>query len=280
MKFYFRYVNGLEEPGRGKEEIDPAMLGTLLHDILKNIYEPQVGSVINAGLIDRIIKDWKEINRLIDQSLEDNFRNASFPYTAGNEMIVKDVLLKYIERILLTDKTYAPFTLLGVEKPFRYSVNQNPGNQGTDVIAGGRIDRIDLKDGITRVVDYKTGSVADHIGSIHDLFIDDRERDLDGWLQTLFYCEGYIHSNPGIKIVPSVYMIKKAPGELADNRLRIKQNKTDGDVVNDYDSVRTEFSEGLRSLIKTILSIDEPFVMTGRRWNKCGYCPYRVLCMR
>jgi CRISPR/Cas system-associated exonuclease Cas4 (RecB family) len=280
MKFYYRYVNGLEEPTRSKEEIDPAMLGTLLHDILKNIYERHVGNMINARLIDAILSDRKELDRLIDQSLEDNFRNASFPYTAGNELIVKDVLLKYIERIIRTDKNYVPFTILGVEKSFRFRVNQGRGIEGTDVIAGGRIDRIDLKDGITRIVDYKTGSVADHIGSIGDLFIDDRERELDGWLQALFYCEGYLQSNPGIKIVPSIYKIKKTPGKLTDSRLHIKQNKTDGNIVNDYDSVRAEFSEGLRSIIRTVFSMDEPFVMTNRRWNKCGYCPYKVLCMR
>ena len=45
---------------------------------------------------------------------------------------------------------------------------------------------------VTRIVDYKTGSVSESINSIDDLFIDDRKKDADGWLQTLLYCEAYL----------------------------------------------------------------------------------------
>jgi ATP-dependent helicase/DNAse subunit B len=167
-----------------------------------------------------------------------------------------------------------------VEKSFRFHFSPGFDNSKTDIAAGGRIDRIDLKDGITRIVDYKTGSVADHVGSIEDLFNEDREKDLDGWLQSLLYCEGYLHSNKVPAIVPSIYRAKKNPAEQFDNRLSIKQSRTESTVVSDYSSVRRKFLEGLNSIIKTILNPEEPFMMTGKRWNKCTYCPYKVLCKR
>jgi CRISPR/Cas system-associated exonuclease Cas4 (RecB family) len=277
MKFYYRYVNGLEEPESRGEEIDPAMLGTLLHDMMKNLYEPYLGKKINAGLIDQILSDRRNLDQMIDRSVSDNLPNA---YTTGNELIVRDVLMTYIERILRMDKAYVPFTILGVEKSFRFHVSPGFDNTKTDIAAGGRIDRIDLKDGIVRIVDYKTGSVADHVSSIGDLFGEDREKDLDGWLQSLLYCEGYLHSNKVPAIVPSIYRAKKNPTEQFDNRLSIKQNRTESTVVSDYSSVRTEFLDGLNSIIKTILNPEEPFMMTVKRWNKCTYCPYKVLCKR
>ncbi len=277
MKFYYRYVNGLEEPEIRREEIDPAMLGTLLHDILKNLYERYAGNELNAGLINEILTDRRNLDQMIDKSVSDNLPEAS---TSGNELIVRDVLLTYIERILRMDKAYAPFTILGVEKSFRFRISRGSGNSKADIAAGGRIDRIDLKDGIIRIVDYKTGSVADHIGSIGDLFAEDREKELDGWLQLLLYCEGYLHSTQVTTIVPSIYRAKKVPTEQSDNRLHIKKSRSESFIVSDYSSVRTEFIEGLNSILKTILNPEEPFIMTTRRWDKCTYCPYKVLCKR
>ena len=38
MKFYYRYVNHLREPSEIKADIDPAMLGNILHEIMKSLY--------------------------------------------------------------------------------------------------------------------------------------------------------------------------------------------------------------------------------------------------
>ena len=78
-----------------------------------------------------------------------------------------------------------------------------------EIITGGKIDRIDIINGVTRIVDYKTGSVSEIINSVDDLFTDDRKKDSDGWLQTLLYCEAYLASKPGSIVRPSVYKIKK-----------------------------------------------------------------------
>ena len=39
MKFYYRYVNGLKEPDAVIKDIDAAMLGEILHDVMKNLYQ-------------------------------------------------------------------------------------------------------------------------------------------------------------------------------------------------------------------------------------------------
>ena len=43
MKFYFQYVNRLREPESVSADIDPAMLGNILHDIMKNLYSALYG---------------------------------------------------------------------------------------------------------------------------------------------------------------------------------------------------------------------------------------------
>ena len=40
MKFFYRYINGLKEPDNITIDIDPAMLGNILHEIMRNLYQP------------------------------------------------------------------------------------------------------------------------------------------------------------------------------------------------------------------------------------------------
>jgi ATP-dependent helicase/nuclease subunit B len=171
--------------------------------------------------------------------------------------------------VLRRDLNIAPFSITGLETPVSFPLNIGDDTRGIRIITGGIIDRVDMKDGITRILDYKTGSIADSIRLIDELFKDDRQKDLDGWLQTLLYCEGYINENHNAKVRPVVYQT-----------IKIKSGKNDERVVDDYASVRQEFIKGLTATVKAVFSMNEPFRMTRDDWNKCSYCPYRALCMR
>ncbi len=47
MKFYYRYVNGLKEPDVIIRDIDPAMLGEILHDVMKKLYSDFIGKILS-----------------------------------------------------------------------------------------------------------------------------------------------------------------------------------------------------------------------------------------
>jgi hypothetical protein len=153
-------------------------------------------------------------------------------------------------------------------------------NGKKEITVGGIIDRIDVKDDVTRIVDYKTGTTSDSINSVSDLFEEDRKKDTDCWLQTMLYCEGYFLQHPEAAIAPSVYKIKKIPGEEQNDKLIIKETKHDEIKIEDFKVFRGEFMNGLQSTVNTIFDRNEPFIMTGDIWNKCSYCPYRKLCKR
>ena len=154
------------------------------------------------------------------------------------------------------------------------------GEANLNITTGGQVDRIDNLRGITRIVDYKTGSVADSISLIEDLFTEDRKKEADAWLQTLLYCEAWQVNNPGTIVMPSVYKIRKMGRVIIDDSLKLKTDRTNEVSVTDYSAIRTEFMEGLNGIVKTIFSSQEPFTMTSDAWGKCGYCPYKGLCLR
>jgi CRISPR/Cas system-associated exonuclease Cas4 (RecB family) len=281
MRFYYRYVNRLKEPDKISADIDPSMLGSFLHETMKNLFKKYVGEVLNTEILNALVTNRQKLAAIIRESIDEILKRSDNNYITGNELIVRDVLMVYLVRILDIDKAFTPFTLLGVEKSYSFRMTlRMPDNTEAEVITGGRIDRIDIKDGVVRIVDYKTGTVSDSINSINHLFADDRKKDPDGWLQTMLYCEAYLAENPELTVRPSIYKIKKLPADMPDDQLRIKPDRNSEVAVDNYSKVRKEFMDGLKETVQAIFGNSEPFVMTSDRWNKCPYCPYRTLCMR
>lgn len=279
MKFYYRYVNGLKEPETISSEIDHALFGQILHTIMKNIYENFQGSEISTDFLDSLIKDEEYLDSIIDKSFKEEFNSGVNWPMDGNELIMRDILQIYLIRVLKADRSVSPFTIVGIEKPFIFNLSLESEGKTITIRTGGTVDRIDCISGKTRIVDYKTGMVARRISSIEDLFEDDRKGDLDGWLQTLIYCEAFLSGNPEAIVKPSVYKVKElSEGSLYDT-LRIKVEKRDDYLIEDYNREREDFMSLLKSLVGTIFSPDENFRMTSEI-RKCGYCPYRALCQR
>ena len=276
MKFYYRYVNDLEEKERITDEIDPAKLGTLLHSAVKNLYEGFRGKVLGASVIDAILTDKHKIANLIINAIRENFNRENDSVVAVNELIIRDVLMVFIERILQMDRMSAPLTIVSFEDLVCFPVSMQSEGNYLKLLVGGKIDRVDIKDGTTRIIDYKTGRIADAIDSLAALFEEDREKELDGWLQTLLYCEAYLTKMPEASVIPAIYRLKKTQSDRLSAMLRIM----DGLIVEDYKDVRQEFLEYLLSVINVIFSAGEPFIMTKDVWNKCRYCPFRQLCER
>lgn len=279
MRFYYRYVNGLKEPEVISPEIDYAIFGQILHRIMKSIYSDFIDREISSVYIDRLIKDESHLLNVIDKAINENYSSDVRQPVRGNDIIIRDILLIYLQKILASDRAIAPFTIIGLEKSFNFMVPLKLKGENKLIKTGGNIDRIDRLDGKTRIVDYKTGETAQKIGSVDDLFANDRKKDLDGWLQTLLYCEAYLAKNPDAIVRPSIYKVKELSAEKFSDILKIREEKNSELILEDYQIIRGSFLEGLHGLITTIFSTEEPFRMT-KTINKCGYCPYNGLCQR
>ena len=280
MKFYYRYVNRLIEPERVSSDIDPAMLGNILHEIMKRLYQNFVGQVLTKEMLDSVIRNKQFLERVTNEAIHTKFNNVKDNLINGNELIVRDVLMAYLVRILYTDQSIVPLTIIDLEKSFNFPLSISSNGIQVEILSGGKIDRVDTTGNIVRIVDYKTGTVAETINSIGDLFLDDRKKDSDGWLQTLLYCEAYLAGNPEHTIRPSVYKIRKLSGGFLSDKLKIKTESRSEIEVNDYKTVRDEFIFEMKGIINLIFSINEPFKMTSDTRGKCSYCSYKALCMR
>src|SRR5664280_1550689 len=280
MKFFYRYVNRLKEPENISKDIDPAMLGNILHGLMKNLYTPYIGRELTGEIITGIINDRQFLAKVINEELNNTYKSGRSVSISGNELIVTDVLMAYLYRILHADKLHVPFIILNLEDTFNFLLPFVSNGSELNVLIGGNIDRIDFGNRVTRIVDYKTGIVSESVKEISDLFTDDRKKDPDGWLQTLLYCEAYLAASPGSVVRPSIYKIKKMNSSSTDDRLKINSGTGNDLSIDNYMDIREEFISGLKDLISIIFSNGEAFLKTKDRRGKCLYCPYRTLCMR
>ncbi|OFX89504.1 MAG: hypothetical protein A2X06_02135 [Bacteroidetes bacterium GWC2_40_22] len=280
MKFYYRYVNHLKEPAEIKADIDPAMLGNILHEIMKSLYTDFEEKELTEEYIDSLLEGRQKLSGIIEDFVRKRYGSGYDYAPDGNEIIVRDVLMNYITRILHADKSLAPLKLVSLEKSYSFPLIIQKGGTEFKLLIGGVVDRIDIVNGTARIVDYKTGAVADMLNSISGIFEDDRRKDADGWLQTLLYCEALVGKVPVERIRPSIYKIKKNTGGLNSDMLRIRTGSRQEMLIEDYREVREYFIEGLKETVSRIFSDDEPFYMTEDRTGKCRYCAYKALCMR
>jgi CRISPR/Cas system-associated exonuclease Cas4 (RecB family) len=279
MKFYYRYVNRLKEPEVISPEIDHAVFGQILHRIMKSIYNEFISREITSGFIHSLIKDESYLLNIIDQTINENYGSDLLRPLSGSDIIIRDILFIYLVKILNTDKALTPFVIVELEKSFNFKLPFDFNGEIIKVRTGGNIDRVDRRAGKTRIVDYKTGDTAQKIKSIDDLFKDDRKKDLDGWLQTLLYCEAWLSVNAGFAVQPSIYKVRELSAEKFSDTLRISEEKKSDLLLDDYQLIRSTFMEGLKGVVSAIFSPGEPFRMTADI-SKCRYCPYRGLCQR
>jgi hypothetical protein len=280
MKFFYRYINRLKEPETISTDIDSAMFGNILHELMKTIYKPYIGGIISAEILKAMIRDQKFLSDTVNDAVNVKFKAGRNDTVSGNELIVRDVLKEYMVRVIITDQGLAPFRILNLEVPYNFILQFQMNGIPAEVLTGGNIDRVDSINNVIRVVDYKTGTVSESINSVHDLFTDDRKKEADAWLQTLLYCEAYLATQSESRVRPSVYKIKKLKDSSVTDRLKLKTGSRSADLVENYLEIRDEFLSGLRDLTGIIFSKDEPFIKTTDIRGKCSYCPYKILCMR
>jgi hypothetical protein len=280
MKFFYRYVNRLKEPVNFSKDIDPAMLGNILHEIMKNLYLSYKGTILTREMLHLMIRNESLLVETINRAVNENYKDGRDDSVSGSELIVREVLMNFLIRILKTDYAIAPVSILNLEDSFSFNLTFPSNGSLIGILTGGKIDRIDSVNGVIRIVDYKTGNVSESIKAIDDLFADDRSKDSDGWLQTLVYCEAYHVAHTDSIIRPTVYKIKKLGGTVITDKLIIRSGNKSQFVIDNYLTVREEFLKGLNELVSTIFSEDESFVKTSDVRGKCSWCPYKTLCMR
>lgn len=276
LKFYFRYVARIREPREVEEDLDARVLGNFLHRVMEYFYE---GVLARKGTKTIEASDFHDydnvIGKLIDRAFIDNYRlDPGKPVTyEGQRLVVREIVKRFVDRIIEIDKGYTPFTIEALERDdILLHVKVDKGV----VVLGGSIDRADRKADVIRVIDYKTGKDELSFQDVPSLFRREKKRNkaaFQTFLYTLMFRQTILEEQH-IRIVPG--LLNRINLFHDDFRFGLRQGKT---YLQDASPLLPEFEEKISDLVKEVFNPDVPFDQTTDN-ETCRYCAYSQICYR
>ena len=266
LQFYYQHVRQIKEQDEVVEEVDATLFGTIYHEVMQQIYTPFKGELISRESIARIRND----KRSLEEWTIAAFLNAGIEELEGENRILKNLVLRFVDRTLELDAGMTPFTFLGAEEKRDCTLRLADGRP---VRLFGAIDRLDTNQpGIIRVVDYKTGSVEkkDDCRNVERIF--DRNLSQRPYIAFQLYFYALLmtrqpEARPGEQYEPCIYALRDIfKGAPASHPI---------DPEN-----LTHFAERVQSLIEEIFDPTRPFAGDCADDRICSRCNFKRLCNR
>ncbi|MCS4434380.1 PD-(D/E)XK nuclease family protein [Aquiflexum gelatinilyticum] len=282
LKFYLQYLANIQEKDEVKEEIDAAVFGNIAHYSMEFLYDGfrkrKNRDVLEKGDFEDLRKNWVfpsiELGVRKFYHLEENADTK----LSGQMAIVRDVMQKYMVRLLEIDEKDAPFRLVSMEKAHKAQFEINTGTGIKKISLKGFIDRVDEKEGTIRLIDYKSGGDKKDFTNVASLFDRDDKNRNKAAMQTMYYGLLYqaMHPENSNPLKPALFNFKEIFKEDFNPYLKNKEQKSE---VQDYIEYAVEYESGLRKMLEEMYDPEVPFSQTDDL-KKCVYCPYSGICGR
>lgn len=280
LQFYLTQVEQMREPEEVQETIEAGMFGTLLHAVMENLYKPFEGKMVEKSDLEQLYSTNLTIDRAIRSAFSEKYflkGKNSETELEGNYLLVARVIRKYVKKIIETDTANTPFTYLQAEKQVKIQFSIYGGKQKVNL--KGFIDRVDEREGLVRVLDYKTGNGSLDFKSQDSVFDGNDEKCPKFVLQTFLYCLLLQQTNNYRDIVPEILYIRNLFKPDFTTRLIDKSMPKDPKNVDNFNDYKEKFIENLTACLEEIFNPEVPFSQCTNMKN-CEYCPYKVICRR
>ncbi len=285
LKYYFKYVEKLYEPEEVQEEMEPMVFGNILHNSMEMLYQNFIKEYKRTEVYPQDFMWIKQgVRGAINKAFIDHYgvKNEKKFKLEGRSIIAHDILVKFIEKILDYDQQYAPFRIIGLE------IDQKKGEEVTFPIQingeekrirlKGIIDRVDMKQGKVRVVDYKTGRDEKDFKDVPSLIDRSDKKRKKAVFQVFYYCYLFLQHYDGEfdSIEPGLFNSRDLFGADFDWQVFDSKHKT---PVSDFRQYLPEFETILGEVLTDIYNPETRFDQTEDR-DKCKYCTYVDICGR
>ena len=156
IQFYFQRVLRISEVDEVEENIAVNTLGTIIHGALEEIYKPFIGRLLTSI-------DLKNSLLKIEEEVLSQFKKVykEGEIKKGRNLLAFEVAKRnvknFIDLELLALENGVQIQIIALEKTLERTL-KHP-NLPFPVLIKGNVDRIELRDGKVRIIDYKTGKV-------------------------------------------------------------------------------------------------------------------------
>lgn len=293
--FYYNYVAGIKEhDDTDEDKIDNRIFGNIFHRAAQLMYEKLLPKrILSQEPIDRVKRDKKAMFEVVEQAVSEELFNmpegtVHHPELNGLQLISREVIIRFLGRLLETDRLIVPFGVLTHETEVYKDYIVKTSEKEFSVRVGGRIDRLDevgigTSDCHLRVVDYKTGySTAKGVKTMEEVFDagNIRSKHSDYILQSILY--SLIEStddrefNPEHKPVsPALLFIQHTYKDDYSPVITLAGER----ITDARQQCGSDFERLLKDTLSEMYEPTRPFVPTSDM-AVCQTCPYKALCGR
>lgn len=280
LRFYYRYIAGLEEKEEITEQVDAPMFGNILHETMQFIYSPYIGEEVDSLKLQNILKNNELISEAINKAFgKEYFKGKTQKDYSGRNIIIREMIEKYIRQILQIDISFAPFKIISLEQKLTVAMPITSNGELKNIRIGGKIDRIDKQNNQIRIIDYKSGADKLEFKTIDALFDTNTKEQNSAVFQTFLYSKLYIGNNTAdLAVIPGIYSVRKLFEDKFEYQITKKADKTK-ELITDYRIINNDFTTNLNELLNNLFDSTENFTQTNEV-EICNYCPYKQICNR
>lgn len=157
IDFYYQKILKVKEFEDAEETIAANTLGTVVHNTLEDFYKPLTGRLLTLEII-------KNLKPKIEEKVKFHFKNEykEGDITKGKNLIIFEIAKRYVSNFLdfeIEDlKAGNQIKIIAIEAENKKIPIDIP-ELDFPIYLTGKIDRVDEYNGMTRIIDYKTGKV-------------------------------------------------------------------------------------------------------------------------
>ena len=165
IDFYYEKVLGIKEFEDVEESIAANTLGSVIHDTLEDFYKPLEGEILTLTHLNGFKLNIKET---VTKHFKNLYKEGDF--TKGKNLIIFEIAQRYISNFINTEiehiKNGDEIRIIAIET--EEDVELKIDDLNFPIKLTGKVDRIDQFNGVTRVIDYKSGKVEQNKVEIVD----------------------------------------------------------------------------------------------------------------
>lgn len=267
LRFYFHYIAHLREPKEVLETIGADTLGTIIHEALKILYEPAIGTILTVPFLN-------DAKKKVTQTCESLFKSyfKSDGDSHGKNLLAKKIAIKYIHLFLKAELNKVNSNNKNHVSGIELKMNHEIEVAGRTIKLIGTADRIDKTDYQITLIDYKTGKVETNELKVEDWTDIQTNTKIGKSFQLLMYSWLYARMHKSdLPIASGIISFRK----LSTGFMQVKT--PDGDLI--LPSTLANFEDSLRELVGDLLNRDIEFSQTEDLKN-CTYCDFKGICSR
>ncbi len=253
--FYKQHVLGIQDTEAVEEHIAANTFGTIVHDTLEELYTP----LLNKFLTQENLEALKpKIKTTAQKQFLRTYGNADISH--GKNFIAFHVIVRYIENFItleIREVAQHRIKLLALEQSLHCTLDIPEIN--FPIALKGKLDRVDQKDGVLRILDYKTGRVSSHQVKVSSWNLIATDYGYNKPFQLLCYALMYTATYKSKALEAGIISFKN----LKEGVLLFKAKETEeGKVFTTQitSTILDRFKQELKTLLIEICTMETPFL--------------------